>query len=437
MALQNFCPIPFETVDIGTRGTYQICCEADFSNPIAIKNNMIVNNEGHKYHIANTSPTEIFNESNYIKIREQFLQNKKPEMCNRCWKKETVGSQPLTSRRQIELHGRYELNTESHAVYSKEMPASNIKGLILRLSNLCNLQCRMCNPYDSSKWLDDWNSVVKKTNALSTYKRHVLTQEEHQSLSNNDWSNNPKAIENIMSIASSLQYITFNGGEPTLVDAQYRLYDLLIEKDYAKNIILGITTNLTNVPRKLLSYISAFKKVIIMTSIDGFDVVNHYIRWPSNWKKIVDNLQIWKSVQNVQIELKSTIQMYNICNLDIFLPWVSDIGFNKIHLLILTDPICLNIQVLPDQLKEIVAKKLQPFVNTPQFQTKVDNLTNCSVQNIIDWMYGRDLSQYLNDFFAFTKIVDQHRNQDLLTIAPEFKPYLNVWYNYLMKLKGN
>jgi pyruvate-formate lyase-activating enzyme len=440
--MKNFCPIPFETIDIRTDGTYQICCDIDFSNPASVRNNEIVKENGEKYHISKDPPAKIFNDTNYVNVRQQFLQNEKPSMCDSCWKKEAISSEPLASRRQIELAGRYEANAnkDDYSAYASTMPTSNIKGLILRLGNLCNLKCRMCNPYDSSSWLDGWNDIMVKTNALSINKRNIISPTRYQQLSDINWSTIPQALDNIADISESLQYITFNGGEPTLVDAQYQLYDLLIDKGHAKNIILGITTNLTNVPRKFLAYTSAFKKVIIMASIDGFDDVNHYIRYPTRWHKVIENLQIWNNVPNVHIELKSTIQMYNICNLDVFLRWITmcendGIEFQKIYLRVLTNPVCLNIQVLPEQLKEMAATKLQPFINLPRFQMHSDNGTACGVQNVINWMYGKDLSQYLNDFFAFTKVVDQHRNQNLLTIAPYFEPYLNIWYNYIRKLQ--
>ncbi|MFZ9151303.1 MAG: hypothetical protein ACO22T_09025, partial [Burkholderiales bacterium] len=36
-----------------------------------------------------------------------------------------------------------------------------INKLFIRMGNLCNLKCRMCNPYSSSPWVDDWNDMAK------------------------------------------------------------------------------------------------------------------------------------------------------------------------------------------------------------------------------------------------------------------------------------
>ena len=40
-----------------------------------------------------------------------------------------------------------------------ETPDLNIVYADIRLGNMCNLKCRMCNPYASNQWLDEWHLI--------------------------------------------------------------------------------------------------------------------------------------------------------------------------------------------------------------------------------------------------------------------------------------
>jgi MoaA/NifB/PqqE/SkfB family radical SAM enzyme len=299
----------------------------------------------------------------------------------------------------------------------------------------------MCNPHSSSLWVDDWNDMARKTNLMSFNKDvWYLTDEKKNELNNYDWSNNDDWIKNLEEVLENLETIDFVGGEPTLFVGQYKLYDMLIKKDCAKNITLVITTNLTNIPNQFLQYIDKFKKIRIVASIDGYDNINRYIRYPTAWSLVEKNLQKYRSYKNVFVTTRCTIQMYNILHLDKFLNWLKLKEKNNpklefIHLNCLREPIRLDIRVLPERLKNVAYERLKPFINDPTF-LNVKTEKDCPVQSIVDWMYSSDLSQHLNHFFAYTTAIDMQRNESLLNIAPEFEPYYTVWKNYVIKNKN-
>ena len=96
-----------------------------------------------------------------------------------------------------------------------------------------------------------------------------------------NWPTNEKTWENLMPIIDTVEEIYLTGGEPTLALEQYKLFDRCIELNKAKDIILKYNTNLTNIPPKMIEYWTHFKKIKINASIDGYDQLNRYIRYPN------------------------------------------------------------------------------------------------------------------------------------------------------------
>jgi len=436
----TYCSIPFSSVDVATDGSYRICCVIDWSNSEAISMNLIKDNNGNSQKIFDKKPSEIFNSREYLTVRKLMLDNKKPKMCKSCFDRE----ENVKSYNEISSRKRYNRTNNQDSFDSNQdilLDVKKIRRLFIRMGNLCNLKCRMCNPYSSSLWVDDWNDMVKKTNMLSFSKKNdYLTNDKKNELNNYAWSGNDNWIKNIEDIVENLQSIDFTGGEPTLFVEQYKLYDMLIEKNCIKNINLVMTTNLTNIPNAFLQYIDKFKKVVLNASIDGYKDINRYIRYPTAWSSVEKNIEKYKSYKNVYLRNQCTIQMYNILHIDKYLNWIkvkekNNFKFDTLHLNCLREPIQLDIRVLPERLKNLAYERLKPFINDPTFLNK-NTEKDCSVQSIVDWMYSSDLSQHLNHFFAYTTAIDMQRNESLLNIAPEFEPYYTVWKNYVIKNKN-
>jgi len=442
IASNTYCSLPFSSLDIATNGNYRICCEIDWTNEEAISMNLIKNDNGNPYNVFDKKPSEIFNNKEFLSIRKQMLDNEKPKMCKSCFdREENVKSYSVISRRK---RFNRKLNLDSFDINQDiKLDVKKINKLFIRMGNLCNLKCRMCNPYSSSPWVDDWNDMAKKTNMLSFSKKMwYLTDDKKNELNSYDWSSNNLWIKNIEEIAENLQSIEFAGGEPTLFVEQYKLYDMLIEKDCAKNITLLMTTNLTNIPNQCLQYIDKFKKVVLNASIDGYKDVNRYVRYPTAWSSVEKNLEKYRSYKNVVLKNQCTIQMYNILHFDKFLNWIKEkeknnFKFDGVFFNSLRSPVQLDIRVLPERLKNLAYERLKPFISDPTFFDKnIINNKECPVQSIVDWMHSSDLSQHLNHFFAYTTAIDMQRNESLLNIAPEFEPYYTVWKNYVIKNKN-
>lgn len=378
---KTFCVLPWMHLATSASGNLRVCCN---STP---GKNFIKKADGKFYKIYEDNIKEAWNSETYQTIRKEMLDGIRPEMCQRCFREEDAG---LISARQ-----NWNKKWISKVNDITDEPAFNIKYLDIRLGNLCNLRCRMCNPYASNQWVKEHNLI-----------NNNLSKEEYNRLKNMNWPENNLTWTNLFSIADTVEEIYLTGGEPTIIKQQHKLLDYFIENKIAKNIKLKYNTNLTNVPKHLITRWKNFQKVQLNCSIDAVGDLNKYIRYPSDWKKIVENFEKVKKLENVYIEIHCTVQMYNILSLSNFINWADNYN-HKIYFNILNHPEELNIRVLPKELKKIVTERLLSYTNLDK------------VKGIIDYMNSEDWSYNLVRFRKYTNILDESRKQNLKEIDLE------------------
>ena len=83
---KNLCVIPWVHLNLNPDGTILPCCITSSNQ-----------NDSKIGNINDMSLEEAWNHKRMRKLRMQFMNNKKPEICNVCWKREDAGG---TSVRQ-------------------------------------------------------------------------------------------------------------------------------------------------------------------------------------------------------------------------------------------------------------------------------------------------------------------------------------------------
>lgn len=399
----TFCVLPFMHVAVNPGGGYRVCCN---SNP---KNNKIMKDDdpSKSYRIYKDKIEDVWNSNHYKEIRKQFINGERPETCQRCFREEDAG---IRSPRI----GYNEKWFKDDVVVKEEIPV-DVRYIDLRLGNLCNLKCRMCNPWSSSMWVKDWNEVVDKAELVPS---NPLTKEEFEYLEvMQEWPDRKQTGITFVELAHTVEEIYLTGGEPTLATSQYALFDYCIENDLAQNIRLKYNTNLTNVPAKMLEYWKHFKRVQLNCSIDATGLRDRYIRYPSNWSKIEENFDKLNALPNVNIQIHCTVQALNMCAMDELFDWISSKGIanDQIYLNILNHPECMNIRVLPMALKNIAQMKLAEYRHIPK------------VEDTIKYMFAEDWhDKRWQEFVDFNIKTDDLQKGSLLDACPEFKGFLDV-----------
>jgi sulfatase maturation enzyme AslB (radical SAM superfamily) len=365
-------------------GNLRVCCN---STP---GKNYVTRPNGRPYKISDPDASDYWNSPVLTNIREQFLAGKRPEMCERCFREEDAG---IRSARQSWNSSWYQEQDYS------AIAEPHIKYFDIRLGNLCNLKCRMCNPFASNQWIDEWNLVER-----------ALPVEEAERLKKMDWFEGDQTWDNIFKYAEYIEEIYLTGGEPTLAISQYRLFDRLIEAGLARKIRLKYNTNMTNIPQKMVDYWQHFKRIKINASIDAVGDLNRYIRYPTAWSSVEKNLKIFKQMRDedrCNLQVHVTVQVYNVLYLDKLFDYLYDLDITDIYLNILNHPRYLNIRCLPEHLKKQVNDTLCKYKHINK------------VQGVIDYMYAEDWSEYIPELIDYTCKLDQSRKQDCTEAAPE------------------
>ena len=378
---------------------------------------------------------ELWNSIHYQEFRSKLLTEKKSNICKKCYSVPSLsfsGTKNVEGARTI-FDDRLGSSFTDYSIFSN---LNQVTFIELWFSNKCNLKCRMCNPKHSNQLIKDWNSVVDSTKD-SKYFSYL----EDKLLPEKDWTEDENSWDNLFNFVKAIQdnnpnqIINFimSGGEPAICDGMYRFFDLCLEYDIAKNIILSYNTNLTVLPSKMLSHWKNFKQIRLTASIDGFNEVNNYIRYPSQWEKIVNNIFLLRELQteiNISLQVRPTIQIYNILSITELYSWClatpfsnsyNHIGFNR-----LSDPLVgpeiLNITALPKPLKDLSAKRLIKFFEDHKdSKYLINNNFERGVRFILKYMYSKDSSYLFPDFLRFTTHLDKSRNQNILDIMPELR----------------
>ena len=93
----------------------------------------------------------------------------------------------------------------------------------------------------------------------------------------------------------------------------------IIRQGYADKILVRYNTNGLLVDDSIIDLWKKFKTVKVGFSIDDLSERNHYIRYPSDWDTIVQNLhKLDNTPNNIHVSIATAIQILNIKTLPDF-----------------------------------------------------------------------------------------------------------------------
>ena len=90
-------------------------------------------------------------------------------------------------------------------------------------------------------------------------------------------------------LLKDVKILGFTGGETVLQPEVLKLIDYLIERDWAKNMIITMLTNASAFPDELIAKFERFKKVLYTVSVDGLGDVIEYQRRGAKWADVAAN----------------------------------------------------------------------------------------------------------------------------------------------------
>lgn len=376
---ESFCFAPWAHLEISSQGEFKPCCAYKES---------IKDNNGRPYNIESDSIETVYNSKYLFDLRQQFSQGQRPEHCSHCWFKEQNNGQ--SNRQWV----RHYLGSNADTITIEEESVDNLISLDIKMGNLCNFKCRICNPFSSSRIAEE---QVAHFNTLLDIKS--LNRKGR-------WAEDSRIWQMIGYLGAQLVNIDFYGGEPFLIKQHEIFLDYLIEKQHSHKIRLHYNTNGSVFPKQLFDKWKKFHHVDIAFSIDNVGQRFELERGGS-WSKVTENIDQFFDFKlpNMTLNVFATINSQNVYYLADLINWYETKAFNKLHLNLLESPPMLSVVRMNEELCNLVIDKLDQIPEETRIKYGVNSIVDLIKQN-------KNSPEMVDQLKTYMLQLDNIRNQD-------------------------
>lgn len=316
----TFCVLPFIHDYRGTYKGKKLCCHSDVS-------------------------IDAIDSIETDALRQKILSGEKIPHCSVCYQHE----QNANISPRLRESARWLRDPETKAYVNNWKPGQ-LKTFFydIRVENKCNLACISCGPDSSTLWAKELGIKQNKINQDYDIQKMLESKK-----------------------------IYLAGGEPLIIDKFIDLLKLVATQTVQPEIV--INTNLTRVNSKITEILTQIQNLTLTVSVDAFDKVNEYHRWPLKWDKFIKNLECVSKI-GCTIQFNTVIDAVTIINVDRL---VQLEHFAQMwNLTSLRSPQALCVNNIPESLKEDTVLnfkniKLSKFYSSDlSFRQQVDSIIN-------------------------------------------------------------
>jgi len=385
---EKICILPWISIETSPIGTARPCClakdEITYHNELGIEQ---------KYNLNTHTLEEIYH-SRYMQVlRRDFLYGQKPATCQRCWDEEAAGR---TSKR---INSKIRLKEYVNEIDFHNLDPDQLWFIDLKLGNICNLKCRICGSWSSSKWAKEEIDYVE---GLTNRKEHLA----YKFLQDGAWPReNPQFWNNLKTLLPNIKYFEFTGGEPFLIEQHFELLRYAVETGDSKHIEIHYNTNGTVFPEQAELWAN-FKHVEIAFSIDNVGARFEYERYGANWNEVQKNIAKFTTMRGSKIstQLCTTMNIQNVYYLPELCDWISTQTFDHVYFNMLHDPWHMCISRMTDKAQGLVIERLTNHTFQPKYRAEV-----LRIVQFIKNGEGSDGQEFLRSM----QMTDQYRKQSL------------------------
>lgn len=316
-------------------------------------------------------------------VKTNIKSNISSPHCEKCYKHEESGGYSERMR-------RLEFLAESSPELFEQFVTQNCYldhfQVMIKLSSRCPLACRSCNVNDSSTYA----ALFKRPDQFV----HPLVKVEITEDSTVDQS-----IKNLLKqIHDTYNWPSIHliGGEVLAQHKAGHLLDWLVDQGYASKFNLMFTTALSvALPKWVRNSLVKFKSVSMSYSIDSVYDNYEYVRWPSKFNKVIENLEtmqeLGKQVETYTPGVALVFSTNNIMYLKEILDfWMHrDLTLLPIHLI---NPRHLQIELLPEPYRKSALTALVENISHPIFNNNQQPLLKNYLNKMIDLLNNDSLA---------------------------------------------
>lgn len=403
---ETICPLPWLNLSMDVNGSSRPCCK--FAQPSPDSAYQLTN-------LQDGSLEDVWNGAAMQRLRRDFRAGAQPGECSSCWNEEAAG---IPSFRQTYLADRGISTAPDYDATTPAVPAA----LDLKLTNACNLKCRICGPVASSLWLREELAAAGDhpdpylVENKDYFRANKITHDEDNLATFRRW-------------LPHLDHVELTGGEPMLSRENREILELIVAEGRPEAMTLLLTTNATVVDERILDLLPAFKAVGLTLSIDDIGARFEYERAPGRWtdaEAIIDRYAAMQS-RSVQVSINCSVSPFNVLYLPELVAWLQGRTGPAIHLNLnlVHYPRHYCVQVLPQPVKDAVAARLQDELlgrgrGCPRYIAT-------QVREVVDFMDGGDATADADEWeqsLAVTRRRDDIRGERFDATFPELAALL-------------
>jgi MoaA/NifB/PqqE/SkfB family radical SAM enzyme len=304
--------------------------------------------------------------SDYLRnLRKEFLDGKKPATCQRCWDEEAAG------RDSKRINSYKRMKSIMPLIDFKNLDPNNMMYVDLKLGNICNLKCRTCGSWSSSKWAQEDLMQVPYEQRKDHIAKKFMQLGEWPRTSSVFW-------ESLKEMLPTIRFFDFTGGEPFMIQEHFDLLRYSVEQGHSKKQEIHYNTNATQWPDGAEELWKNFKNVEIAFSIDNVGDRFELERSGAKWQEANKNIQKFREMRdrlgNITLQVCLTINIQNVYYLEELCNWITEQNFDFDYFNMLHDPRAMNIGEMTSTAKELVINKLRNGTFTPEHRIEIDKI---------------------------------------------------------------
>lgn len=343
-----YCLVPFGQLSSKPDGKLRPCCAS-----------------GDRLILKEKSFLKAWRSEEMNNLRETFNRGESVPGCAKCiedekldkkstrlWKNESWG--------EITKHN-VTLSQKNAGEIKDGMPIS----FELRLGNLCNLSCRMCNALYSSRFQKDLERDDKWKESPLLNSLYESSLRDSKKIDN--WYQQDEFWRELSLMSNNLRSLYFSGGEPLLIEEMKILLKHLVKTGQARRVKVRFDTNLMQVPKETFDLLKEFKEVAIGVSLDAIGDLLETVRFGSSWELIKRNLfQVRDMGAPFTLSISALASSMNVHELDKLYQFIK-VELSKDIMIVLdflNEPKTLSAKSLGQAAKKVALEKIDRIKTT-------------------------------------------------------------------------
>jgi MoaA/NifB/PqqE/SkfB family radical SAM enzyme len=391
--------------------------------------------------IVDVDPIDFF-QSTMASVREQMIAGDEVAACVECQNMERHGK--LSGRqRQLIKTGvrltRFEKTMRTSPFWEAWQETNHMGGETLLtpqdwqidLGNFCNSGCVFCLPESSSRLATEFVKIGLR-----------------DALPPRTWCDSEALLDRfIMALrrCSNLRYLHFLGGETLITPAFKEILDSLIDNGTHQKTTIGLTTNLTVWPERVIDSLCKFSEVHLNMSIEALHRINDYARWPSEIDDVRARLDRWVELGKARgwlMTLRITPTVLTMHHVWSVYEYAMQHGLNVESCNFIYNPQFMRPTVLPLSRRREIAAQLRQQIEAAggTNHTQILNIRHPALAaaaalqdaaSYVDYLESADDESYLmEDLMQYLKKLDVSRGISVLDYLPEYeKLFRSSGYN--------